>query len=194
LCPVKRLLGVPRIEFACAPRKRRRAKGSPMISADRPDDGRTRWKDSSFCTLRRSISGLARRSLSHPLSGSPAPIGRSNPRNGGALKACMSTIPFERALAKLDEAVAVLEVNAPGSSVLASLKHWRRVFGTALEDAALVHEWLSVADVAAMSGKAESTVRWRLDRKKQDGMLPNSSKRGREWVIHRDDLDALWAA
>jgi hypothetical protein len=90
--------------------------------------------------------------------------------------------------------LAVLSVHAPHSSGRTTLEHWCEQLERALETAGNVHEWLTVAEVAGLANKAESTVRWRLAKKQREGALRKTVKRGRDWEIHRDDMEQLWAA
>jgi hypothetical protein len=106
----------------------------------------------------------------------------------------LAPAPLERLLSEMRYVLEVLTVHAPTDSGCATLQHWCAQFETALEAAARVSEWLTVTEVAALADKAESTVRWRLAKKQREGKLTKSMKRGRDWEIHRDELETLWVA
>ncbi len=106
----------------------------------------------------------------------------------------LASAPLDALLRTMRHELAVLVRLAPDSSARTTLAHHCSELARALDEAARTNEWLSVADVAVLAGRPESTVKHRLARKKKKGKLARSSKCGRVWEIHRDDLEELWAA
>ena len=106
----------------------------------------------------------------------------------------LASSPLEALLRAMRAELAVLVRLAPDSSARATLAHCCSDLASALDEAARTNEWLSVAEVAVLAGRPESTVKHRLARKKKKGKLARTEKSGRIWEIHRDDLEELWAA